>query len=298
MNESLWYAATQAPSRLRARIGARPTLTAASRRTILASSTPDALWGSPSLRLLRPAAVRCAEVTRGPHLSRCSLAVPVGTRLLLVSDPHESASVLLRVLAGLSRARSGTVEIAGLRDGWERRVAYLGPDPGLHAWMTPREVLDLAADLLGLRGNEAAQRLERVVAWVHLRPADMERPMSRGGVPVLQRVGLAAALIGDPEVLLLDEPLAALDEDDRTRLLGPPGPRRTVLLASRYPARDAAFASHVALIRAGRVALLAAIREITDAGLPVSMRGIEELADRRAAEVGSRARPGRSVSAL
>lgn len=247
----------------------------------LASSTPDVLWDSPSLRLLRPTALRCVEVTRRPHLSRCSLAVPAGVRLLVVSDPDESASSLLRVLAGLSRPRRGRVEIAGLRDGWARRVAYLGPEPGLRAWMTPREVLDLAAGLLGLRRDEAGRRIERALAWVHVRPEEVDRPISRGGPPVLQRVGLAAALIGNPEVLLLDEPLRALDEAERTRLLTLPGRRRTMLLASRYPASDAAFASHVALIRGGRVAMLASISEVEESDVPLSMRGIVMLADRR-----------------
>lgn len=120
--------------------------------------------------------------------------------------------------------------------------------------------------------------------------------MSRSSPSVAQRVALAAALIGDPEVLLLDEPLQALDPADRARLLAIPGRRRTVMLASRYPASDAAFASEVALIRGGRVAMLAPIRELADADLPLSMSGITELADRRAPE--SRRPAGTAAAAL
>ena len=116
------------------------------------SSTPDALWSAPSLRVLRPAAVSCTAVSRGRLLDRVSLSVPVGMRLLVVGEPDESASMLIRVLAGLSRPRRGRVEIAGLADpsasGWGRRVAHLGPEPGIPAWMTPREVLALAAQLV------------------------------------------------------------------------------------------------------------------------------------------------------
>jgi len=254
---------------------------------VLASSTPDALWSAPSARVLRPSAVSCVDVSRGRLLDRCSLTVPVGMRLLLVGEPEESASGLLRVLAGLSRADRGRLEIAGLRDpsadGWGRRIAYLGPEPGIPAWMTPREALELASGLLELPAAEAERRIGRALAWANVPAAALDRPVRRGGPPLLQRTGLAAALVADPEVLLLDEPLRALEADERWRLLRLPGRRRTILIASRYPASEAGLASHLALLRGGRVALLARIADLEAAGLPLSMKGIGALADRRAA---------------
>ena len=251
------------------------------------SSTPDALWSAPSLRVLRPAAVSCTALSRGRLLDGCALSVPVGMRLLVVGDPDESASMLLRVLAGLSRPRRGHIAIAGLTDpsaaGWGQRVAHLGPDPGIPSWMTPREVLSLAADLLDLSTADAARRTDRVLGWVRILPEWLDRPVRRGGPPLVQRTALAAALLADPEVLLLDEPLRALDADERSRLLRLPGHRRTVVLASRYPASEAGLVSHVALLRDGRVAMLAAVADLEAAGLPLSVRGIDALAARRAA---------------
>jgi ABC-2 type transport system ATP-binding protein len=147
--------------------------------------------------------------------------------------------------------------------------------------MTPREALRLAASLLSLAPGAAARRLEEVVAWTGIPTHELDRPVGRSGVGVAQRTGLACALIGDPEVLLLDEPLRALDATERTRLLRVPGPRRTMLLASRYPASEAGLVSHVALLRAGRIAMVAPVTELTAAGLPLSMHGISALADRR-----------------
>jgi ABC-2 type transport system ATP-binding protein len=249
------------------------------------SSTPDALWQAPALRALRPSAIHCTDLVRGRLLDRCSLSVPVGMRLLLVSEPEQSASMLVRVLAGLSRPRRGRIEIAGLSDprgdGWGKRVAYLGPEPGIHAWMTPREALTLAARLLELPGSEAARRVERALAWVRIPVASADRPVGRSGPPLLQRTGLAAALIADPEVLLLDEPLRALEAHERARLLRLPGRRRTVVLASRYPASEIGLATHVALLREGRVALFASIADLEAAGLSLSMRGILALAAAR-----------------
>jgi ABC-2 type transport system ATP-binding protein len=254
---------------------------------VLASSTPDALWSAPSLRVLRPTAVSCVNLSRGRLLDRCSIFVPVGMRLLVVAEPEESASALLRALAGLSRPDRGRLEIAGLRDpsatGWGRRIAYLGPEPGIPAWMTPREALELAAGLLDLPPAEARGRIDSALAWAHIGGDAVDRPVRRGGSPLLQRTGLAAALLADPEVLLLDEPLRALEADERSRLLRLPGERRTILLATRYPASEAGLTTHVALLRGGRVRLLAGVAELERAGLPLSLRGIGALAAHRAA---------------
>ena len=250
------------------------------------SSTPDALWSAPSLRVLRPAAVSCTALSRGRLLVGCSLSVPVGMRLLVVGEPDESASMLIRVLAGLSRPRRGRIEIAGLTDpsasGWGRRVAHLGPEPGIPSWMTPREVLGLAAGLLDLSTADAARRIETMLSWARIRSEWVNRPVRHGGPPLVQRTALAAALLADPEVLLLDEPLRALDADERSRLLRLPGRRRTVLLASRYPASEVGLATHVALLRDGRVAMLAAVADLQAEDLPLSVRGIDTLAERRA----------------
>jgi ABC-2 type transport system ATP-binding protein len=196
--------------------------------------------------------------------------------------------MLVRILVGLSRPQRGRIEIAGLSDptvyGWGRRVAYLGPEPGIHAWMTPREALELAARLLELPAAEAARRVERALAWVRIPASSADRPVRRGGPPLLQRTGLAAALIGDPEVLVLDEPLRALEAKERAALLRLPGQRRTVVLASHYPANEAGLSTHVALLRNGRVALVASIGDLEAAGHPLSMRGIVALADARSAD--------------
>lgn len=251
----------------------------------LTSSTPDALWGAPANRVLRPMGIAASELSRGRLLNRCSLSVPVGMRLLVVGDPDTSASMLLRVLAGISRPSRGRVEIAGLRDGtsegWGRRMAYLGPEPGIHGWMTPREALVLAGRLLELPAAEIGRRIERAFAWVRIPSSLVDKPVRRGGPPLAQRVGLAAALIADPEVLLLDEPLRALETHERVRLLRLPGRRRTIVLASQYPASEVGLASHVALIRDGRVAMLARVSDLEVTGLPLSMRGIVSLADLR-----------------
>jgi ABC-2 type transport system ATP-binding protein len=264
----------------------------------MTSSTPDALWSAAPLRLLRPVGIAWNGLRHGALLAGSSLSVPVGTRLLVVGEPEASVSLLLRLLAGLSRPRRGRIEMAGIADaspgGWGRRVAYLGPEPGVRSWMTPRETLRLAADLLELSRAAAERRIAEVVAWARIPATALDRPVGRGGQALAQRTALASALVGDPEVVLLDEALRALDPKERHGLLRLPGDRLTVLIASRYPASEAGLVSHLALLRHGRVALVASIRDLEAAGLPLSMHGIVTLgrlhhAARAAAEPASAA---------
>ena len=259
---------------------------------VLARSTPDALWSAPSVRALRPAALACRDLRRGDLLRGCTLIVPAGDRLLVVADPDASGSMLLRVLAGLARRSAGHVEIAGLTDpsaeGWGRRIAYLGPEPGIHAWMTPREALELASRLLELDRSSAARRLAQAVDGARIPAGSLDRPVRRGGAALAQRTGYAAALLADPEVLLLDEPLRALDAEERARLLALPQDRRTVILHSRYPASEAGHVSHVALLRTGRVAMVATASDVEALGEGLAMRAIAELADRRRADASAR----------
>jgi ABC-2 type transport system ATP-binding protein len=242
--------------------------------------------------LLRPAAVVATSVHRSFHrqplLNGLDLRVPVGARLLLVSDPPGADALLLGILAGLVRARRGKIEMAGLaRDddsatGWRLRVAYLPPDGGFYQWLSPREVLDLAGRLSGFEKAERTRRIAAAAERFRL-GAELDRPVTHGGPALAQRVGLAAALIGDPEVLLLDDPLRALDAAERRRLLKIPGRRRTVVMVTRDPASEEGLVDQVALIRDGKLALHARVEELAEEDLALSMRGIAALAERRAA---------------
>lgn len=261
----------------------------------MTSSTPDALWASRSVRTLKPAAVVCEGVSRrlrGPQLlDDLTLVVGVGARLLVVSRPERSASMLLRVLAGLSRMDSGIVRLAGVAHpdssaaGWARRVGYVGPEAGIYPWMTPREVLELAGRIAEYDAPDIRRRIdglaERYRIGVHL-----DEPVQRGGEPLAQRVALASAMLTDPEVLLLDEPLRAVEPEERVRMLTIPGRRRTVVMASRYPASEGGLVNQVAFLRDGRLALHASLEELDRRGLALSQRGIDALIELGVVEAG------------
>lgn len=251
-------------------------------------STPDALWSSPAIGALHPVAVEVndlARVVAGKRLlDGIQLALPAGSRVLLAGVEPEAPSLLLRILAGLARSDRGTVSVAGMQretaipEGWARRFGYVGSDPGIPLWMTPAEGLDLAARLAGIDGAERQQRVEESLQHYQL-GAIRDRPLRHAGRITLERTSLAAALLPDPEVLLLDEPLRAHTPADRVRLLRIPGERRTVITASRFPAQQAGVVDRVVLIRDGRVALDASLSALEAHRLPLSLRGLTALAD-------------------
>jgi ABC-2 type transport system ATP-binding protein len=235
----------------------------------------------------------CEGITRSirgrPLLADVNLTVGVGARLLLVSHPHASASLLLRVLAGLTHASRGTVRLAGVDradsspSGWARRVGYVGPEAGIYPWMTPREVLELAGRLAGLDADQRHRRIDKAAETYRV-GLQLDEPIRRGGESLAQRTALAAVMLTDPEVLLLDEPLRAVEPTERVRLLAIPGARRTVVIGSRFPASEAGVVNQVALIREGRIAVHAPVRELDARGLSLSQRSIESLADLVAAD--------------
>jgi ABC-2 type transport system ATP-binding protein len=187
----------------------------------------------------------------GPHaaLDGVDLEVPKGSVYGLVGPNGAGKTTLLAILAGLRRPTSGGVQLASER----RRVATLPDTPAFEPWLTGREVVDLAR---ALGAPEApAARVDGVLADAGLADAAGRRVggYSRG---MLQRLGLAAAVVGDPEVLLLDEPCSALDPAGRrevldlvARLSG----RATVLLSTHILADVQEVCDTVGVLRAGRL---------------------------------------------
>ena len=251
-------------------------------------STPDALWSSAAARRLRPVAIEIsglARTVRGEAiLDGVDLAIAAGARVLVAGLDPNAPSLLLRIMAGLARADRGTVVLAGLLressipEGWARRIGFVGADPGIPLWMTPAESLDLAARLAGIDGPQRQRLIDTSLQNFQL-GAIRDRPLRHAGRNIAERTALAAALLPDPEVLLLDEPLRAHPPPDRPRLLRIPGERRTVLIASRFPAQEGGIVDRVVLIRDGRVALHAPIEELDAQRLPLSLRGMTALAD-------------------
>lgn len=172
-------------------------------------------------------------------------------------------TTLMRILAGILRPSSGTIRVGELDSTTEKGrtaikhiLGYLPQDLGMYPDLTAHEFLDYLGILKGL--NESALRRRRVaellemVALSHV--AHRKIKTFSGGMK--RRVGIAQALINDPELLIVDEPTAGLDPEERIRfrnLLSDLGGNRTVLLSTHIVEDIAQTCNNVAVMRSGQV---------------------------------------------
>ncbi|HAJ02912.1 MULTISPECIES: ABC transporter ATP-binding protein [unclassified Brevundimonas] len=198
----------------------------------------------------------------GPTLAvdGVSLSVPRGCVYGFMGRNGAGKTTTLKMLLGLVRPDAGTIYIAGRdaladRLGAARCVGALLEAHGFYAHLSGRENLDLTRSLLGLRRSE----LDRVLDIVGLTP-DAGRRVGGYSLGMRQRLGIARALLGSPEVLILDEPTNGLDPDgiadmrDFLRTL-PARANATVLLSSHLLGEVEQVADRVGIIHQGRLVL-------------------------------------------
>jgi ABC-2 type transport system ATP-binding protein len=196
----------------------------------------------------------------GTGLFDVDLVVPQGSIYGLVGLNGAGKTTLLSILAGTRRPDRGTVSLAV-----GRASAAVCPDvPEFDPWLTPAEVVDLARSLVAPDSGSAS--VAAALSTAGLADAADRRAggLSRG---MLQRLGLACALVGDPELLILDEPMSALDPAGRAELLGViAGMRgtRTVIFSSHILADVQRVADQVGILRAGRLLYQGSTAELMD----------------------------------
>ncbi|MCB0894495.1 MAG: ATP-binding cassette domain-containing protein [Nocardioides sp.] len=192
-------------------------------------------------------------------------------------------STTMRIMVGLTPATSGTTEVSG------RRFADL-PNPGLevgvlldasaqHAGRTGREILTVAAHTMGLPRRRVDEMLERV----SLTPSEAGRRVRNYSLGMRQRLGIATALLGDPEVLILDEPANGLDPAGirwmRDLLRGYADEGGTVLLSSHLLHEIEVIADDLVVIGQGRIVAQGTKTELlASAGTLVRTRDVPGLA--------------------
>ena len=151
------------------------------------------------------------------------LDVPAGSVFGLLGPNGAGKTTTLRLLTGLATATSGTTIVDGTtvdpRDpGARHAIGVLDQDPRYYGWMTGRELVELAGRLQGLGAMDARTRATAVLDQVGLAEAARRRIAGYSG-GMRQRLGIAQALVAEPNLLILDEPVSSLDPEGRRDLL-------------------------------------------------------------------------------
>jgi len=186
------------------------------------------------------------------------LVVPEGSLYGLVGPNGSGKTTLIEILAGLRRASGGEVDL-GVGEG---EVAYCPDVAEFEPWLTAAEVLEVALGLIGRR--RPRKDLDALLERVGLAEVAQRRVggFSRG---MTTRLNLASGLVGEPRVLLADEPAAALDPAGRAEvlaLLASLVPEATVVVSSHDLSDVEAICDHVGVLADGRLAYQGPLEEL------------------------------------
>ena len=210
-------------------------------------------------------------------LDRLSLQVEPGEVFGFLGPNGAGKTTTLKLLMQLIFPSSGRAEILGKPVGdvaVRQRIGYLPENPYFYDYLTAEELLTYFAQLFGYSAAEQKTRVSALLDRVGI-GAERRLQLRKFSKGMVQRVGVAQALINDPEVIFLDEPMSGLDplgrRDIRTLILELRDQGRTVFFSSHILSDAEALCSRVAVVAGGR---LAAAGRLTDI-LAFEIRGWE-----------------------
>jgi ABC-2 type transport system ATP-binding protein len=206
-------------------------------------------------------------------LAGLTLDVPAGMYGLLGAN-GAGKTTLLRILAGILRPTSGSARVGGHdlgtaagRRGVQQALGYLPQELGLYPDLTARGFLDYIGLLKGVGPTARRDQVAELLALTGLTEvADRKIGGFSGGMK--RRVGIAQALLGDPTLLIVDEPTAGLDPEERIRfrnLLAQLAGDRTVLLSTHIVEDVASTCRQLAILSAGRLLYAGSTQGVIDA---------------------------------
>ncbi|MEH2363514.1 ABC transporter ATP-binding protein [Nostoc sp.] len=175
-------------------------------------------------------------------LKNCSLTVYKGETFGLLGPNGAGKTTLLKLLLGIIRPTSGRGLLLGKPIGdrsVKQYIGYLPENPYLYDYLTGWEFLQLAAGLFQIPQSVQRQRIPQLLELVGLSQADAHKKLLRRySKGMLQRVGMAQALINEPELVFLDEPMSGLDPVGRYQM-------REIILALKAAGKTIFFNSHI-----------------------------------------------------
>jgi len=207
--------------------------------------------------------MRRVEAVRG-----ISFAVSRGEAFGFLGPNGAGKTTTIKILMGLMRPTGGEARLFGraVPDRKAReKVGFMPENPYVYPYLTPREFVDTCARLSGLKGAALRDRVEHVLRQTGIAYAASRqvRQLSKG---MLQRTGLAAALVADPELLVLDEPMSGLDpggrKEVRDMILEERRQGRTIFFSTHILADVPVLCDHMAILQKGQTVLAGRLDEL------------------------------------
>lgn len=207
--------------------------------------------------------INVAKVYRGGLRGVDGVTMRLGAGLVGLLGPNGAGkSSLMRIAATVTRPTSGQVlfdgtDTAARPDLLRRNLGYLPQDFGVYPHLTATEFLSYLAAVKGMPARAARTRIGELLELFDLTGAG-RRPLGKYSGGMLRRVGIAQALLADPRVLVVDEPTAGLDPEQRVvfrNLLSDLAGDRAVLLSTHIVSDVESVASDIAIMAGGRLVL-------------------------------------------
>ncbi len=227
---------------------------------------------------------KVVEAVRG-----ISITIEPGEVFGFLGPNGAGKTTTIKMLMGLIRPTEGTASIFGRHISdprVRRRVGFMPEQPYFYDYLKPRELLRFMGGLQGLSGTDLDREVNSLIDMVGLGHA-RERTLRKFSKGMLQRAGIAQAFLGDPDLVILDEPLSGLDPIGRKEM-------KDVLLRAKARGKTLFFSSHilsdiemicdrVAIINKGRLVRLGVTRDLLEEGATeveiaaVTDRNVEDL---------------------
>ena len=213
-----------------------------------------------------------------------TFSVAKGSVFALLGHNGAGKTTTINCILDLVHPDGGDIKIMGrdYRDPASRaRVGYLPEQPYFFEHLTGRELLQFYARLLNIPKGYRAARIDEVLGMVGM-TAFAGRRLNKFSKGMLQRIGLAQAILGDPDLLILDEPMSGLDpigrREVRELLLDLKRAGKTIILSSHIVPDVEMIADTVGILKDG---CMAAVKDLTELNLGFSYAGILELGGAR-----------------
>lgn len=225
-------------------------------------------------------------------LDRLNLRVARGLVYGLLGPNGSGKSTTLKIILGLLTPTAGRCTVFGIPSETveaRRVIGYLPESPYFYGYLTGRELVRFYGRISGLKGATLGARVDEVIAWTGLE-AGADRRVETYSKGMLQRVGLAQALVHEPELLVLDEPTTGLDpagvEAVGELILNLKDEGKTVLITSHLLAQMEEVCDRIAILDRGRLIVECAVSDLpardNEQTLVVSKLPASELVELRA----------------